>query len=438
MPKKLTKEECVRKIVEIHGERYSYLDFNEYKNNKQYIQIKCKKCGTITKLKINDHITHRRGCKHCYPLGNKPVKFRTTESFKEEATLIHNGKYDYSNTIFTKTGDTIKYVCPIHGEIEQIAKDHLSGRGCKYCAGVAPQTTEQFIEQARKMHSGKYTYTKTKYGKNNQEEVIITCPIHGDFRQTPNRHLQGNGCPTCGNVKRITTESFKERGTRIFNGKYDYTKTIVSGGNKSYVTITCPIHGDFQQKINHHLLGHGCFDCLPNKKKTTERFILEAQEVHGDYYDYSKFKYTGSKIPGVIICPIHGEFEQKPTEHLSGSGCQKCKSSHLETEVRILLQENNIEFKEQYNRQWLGLQRLDFYLPKYNIAIECQGIQHFQEVKHFGGEKTFKETQERDKRKLEKCNENGVKILYYSNLDIDYPYKVYTNTQELMKEIKGE
>lgn len=59
------------------------------------------------------------------------------------------------------------------------------------------------------------------------------------------------------------------------------------------------------------------------------------------------------------------------------------------------------------------MQSLDFYLPEYNIAIECQGVQHFEPREAFGGEENFKLTQERDLRKKQLCQENGVKLIYF-------------------------
>ena len=95
-------------------------------------------------------------------------------------------------------------------------------------------------------------------------------------------------------------------------------------------------------------------------------------------------------------------------------GCPSCKESKLEREIRLFLKDNNINFEYQKRFDWLGLQSLDFYLPEYNVAIECQGIQHFEPIDFFGGKKALKETLERDERKLQLCNENNVKLLYYS------------------------
>ena len=65
----------------------------------------------------------------------------------------------------------------------------------------------------------------------------------------------------------------------------------------------------------------------------------------------------------------------------------------------------------------LGSFSLDFYLPKYNVAIECQGGQHFQPIEHFGGWEEFKIVQERDRRKFELCKEHNIPIIYYSNIN---------------------
>ena len=74
-------------------------------------------------------------------------------------------------------------------------------------------------------------------------------------------------------------------------------------------------------------------------------------------------------------------------------------------------------------------------MPKYYIGIECQGIQHFEMVEYFGGEDGLKETQRRDREKKEICEKNNIKLLYYSNLHINYPYKVFEDKNELLIEI---
>ena len=112
--------------------------------------------------------------------------------------------------------------------------------------------------------------------------------------------------------------------------------------------------------------------------------------------------------------------------------------SRLEEEVSLLLKENNITFEEQKTFDWLKYKsnlRLDFYLPDYNIAIECQGKQHFEAIDIFGGNRNFQVTIERDKKKRELCQNNNITLLYYSHEKINFPYYVYTDKMELLQEI---
>ena len=102
---------------------------------------------------------------------------------------------------------------------------------------------------------------------------------------------------------------------------------------------------------------------------------------------------------------------------------------------------NNIKFIFQANKstlEWLDKLTLDFYLPDYNAAIECQGEQHFGRTKNtssiFTDEK-INQVKKRDKLKRQLCEDNEIKLLYYSNLKIEYPYHVFEDKNELLTEI---
>jgi len=121
-------------------------------------------------------------------------------------------------------------------------------------------TTEQFIEKSRRIHGDKYGYDKVEY-TNNKTKVVITCPIHGDFEQPPNAHLKGFGCNKCKRLKqKSNTKEFIRRANIVHNGKYNYDKTKYESAF-SKVIITCPIHGDFEQQASNHLSGRGCELC---------------------------------------------------------------------------------------------------------------------------------------------------------------------------------
>lgn len=124
--------------------------------------------------------------------------------------------------------------------------------------------------------------------------------------------------------KRLTTKEFIEKAKKVHGDKYDYSK--VGEIKMSLKTcIICPIHGEFWQEIGSHLKGCGCRMCaIEDRKSSKDNFSLKATVVHGGKYDYSKVEYMNAHTKVCIVCPIHGEFWQKPNGHLGGKGCPKC------------------------------------------------------------------------------------------------------------------
>jgi G:T-mismatch repair DNA endonuclease (very short patch repair protein) len=193
------------------------------------------------------------------------MKTKTTEQFIIDAKQKHGDKYDYSKVIYINSHTKITIICKIHNDFQQTPTDHLSVYGCIMCAGVKKKTTEQFTVEAKQKHGDKYDYSKVKY-INNKENIIITCKTHNlDFSQNPKVHLLGSGCQKCGdNTTRkklqMSTEIFIERANKIHNNKYLY-ENVVMNGVYYHVSIICKQHGDFLQKPTDHLSGCGCPKC---------------------------------------------------------------------------------------------------------------------------------------------------------------------------------
>ena len=281
------------------------------------------------------------------------------------------------------------------------------------------KTKEEFIKEATDKHEGKYDYSKVEY-VNSATKVCIICNEHGEFWQKASHHLSGHGCPKCGVKNRnekntLTKEEFVNNARKVHGDKYDYSK-VEYVNNRTKVCIKCSEHGEFWQKPSNHLSGNACPKCSNVYVPTKEEWVEKARRVHGDKYDYSKVDYVNAMIKVCIICHEHGEFCQIPNSHLNGSGCPKCNLSHLERSVMNYLDDIGITYDYQKCFVWLGRQTLDFYLPDYNVGIECQGEQHFFPVERFGGDKRFKKTLERDKRKKALCEEHGIKLLYFGNV----------------------
>lgn len=306
-------------------------------------------------------------------------------------------------------------------------------------------TKEVFIERAVGIHGKKYDYSKVVY-KNLHTKVCIICPVHGEFWQYPADHLNGHGCAKCfneekrGKGRQLTTEDFIIRAKEIHGNKYDYSKAIYKKYNEK-VCIVCPIHGEFWQTPNEHLSGSGCLRCSYEKRGnikrgTKEAFIEKAKEIHGNKYDYSKVNYETENVKVCIICPKHGEFWQTPHSHLNGRGCPSCNTSHVEDDISSFLIENKINFILHDRKTLRNGLELDFFLPTKKIAIECQGLQHFEPVEHFGGIVGYENRLKNDVLKRKMCKDMGIKIVYFSDLeDFIFPYDVLTDKEKLKEEI---
>jgi hypothetical protein len=291
-------------------------------------------------------------------------------------------------------------------------------------------TTEEFIKKAKIIHGYKYDYSLVNY-KNNSTKIKIVCVDHGVFEQSPNGHVSAkNGCSICAGNKNGNTKEFVKKAKDVHGDRYNYSK-VKYIGNKIKVVISCIKHGDFAQKPNQHLNGNGCPKCA-GVGRTTEDFIDDASEKHDNKYDYSKTAYERYDKPINIMCPIHGEFEQKPYIHLMGSGCQKCSESKGERKVALFLKKNNVNFEKQKtfddcrNIKTNRHLKFDFYLPDYNMCIEYDGEYHYEPWRLYFDKSVakvkFEEMKKRDNIKDKYCKGNDIRLLripYFELKNVD-------------------
>jgi len=310
-------------------------------------------------------------------------------------------------------------------------------------------TTQEFVERAKKVHGDKYDYSKVAY-KNSKKKVCIICPKHGEFWKNPIAHMNGGGCPECFEENRHLIRQkdktyFVEKAKKVHGDRYDYSKVIYTKA-KNKVVIICHEHGEFLQKPSMHLHGNGCpkcgiIKCSNSHKKSQETFIKEAINKWGNKYDYSKVEYDGAHKKVCIICPVHGEFWQEPDNHLRW-GCKSCRESLIEKHVQEFLDKNGFFYERQKTFSWLknkGHLKLDFFIDKFNIAIECQGEQHFECYRFEENDERLKARQKRDALKKTLCEQNGIKIIYYSELneyDTFMGEKMAKTDEELLNKIK--
>jgi len=215
-------------------------------------------------------------------------RISTTEAFIKKAKEIHGDIYDYTLSQYKHKSIKVKIICNIHGIFEQTPDHHLMGCNCQKCSSLIKKsnikkTSESFSNECNIKFNNKFDYSKFIYDGASKKGIIY-CPIHGYFKQTPSMHLKSKyGCPKCS--KLITNKKLK--------------------GNKNI-------------------------------------FTKDAKILHNNFYKYDKFDYINFHTKGSITCPIHGDFEQSPAKHLAHRGCPICSNKKRKNECALYIFYDNI------------------------------------------------------------------------------------------------
>ena len=323
--------------------------------------------------------------------------------FIKKSKLVHGEKYDYTSVLYVNNRTKVTILCKEHGEFTQTPYKHINMGQNCPKCMGFKKTNDDIINQFNLTHGDKYDYTSVNYEKSNKK-ITITCKEHGEFTQTPKDHLRGNGCPKCSGRNVSNVEIINELKS-FHNNRYKYNFI----NKKKKITITCEEHGEFYQSYNTHKKGHGCPKCSFEKNrlirtKSLNQFVDDANSVHGDRYDYSLVDYIRSRDKINIICKEHGTFNQTGESHLRGYGCPSCGDKYQKEIKNIFNLLNDNKIEFEINNNTiLNGKELDIYIKNKNLAIEYDGL--YWHCDKFKDKKYHLE-------KTIECEKKGVRLIH--------------------------
>ena len=420
-----TTEQFIKEANEKHNSFYNY-DKTVYTKSREQVLIGCpiKNHGYFLQI-ANDHL-NGSGCPKC--VGQN----KTTDELIEQFIEVHENVYNYDNVIYNGHSDKVQIWCYIHGLFLQTPTNHLQGYGCQQCANNQLKTKEQVIKEFNEKHNYCYLYDRFDF-VNMATKALIGCKVgdHGYFEQMPYSHKDGHGCNKC-KIQNLcrNIDDLKNEFNEIHDNKYDYSKFTIYENTGVKIPIICPYHGSFLQEPRVHLAGAGCRKCA-DKYKTQEQMIEAFIEKHNINFNYDKVVYVNYTTNVLIGCKKvenHGYFELTPSKHLSGSGCQKCNCFINQNEsINILEKLTNVEFKREQCPKFLKQLRYDCYNDTLKLALEYNGIQHYEFHDYFHRTyDKFTEQQKRDLLKIKLSKENGIFLIIV-------PYTENKNKKEFIK-----
>lgn len=382
--------ERISKVCEkVNCEFISFKD-GTWNGNETYLLCRCKECGNIFPIKYTNLI-NEKSCPKCKGGVLKPIeeilKNIENKCSQTNCSFLYFCDKEGNKTEYTNCNTFLKLKCNKCG-YEWYTSSYnnfirKNKHGCKKCAF-------KIIKEQQKKKIEDVVFTIEKICKD----------------------------------KNLSFLGFE-------NGSYENysTKLHIKCNKCGYEWF--PMYLNFIKKNN-------CKKCLGLLSLTKNELLEKFKKIHGNKYKYISIPNTTRNTILVIECEKHGIFNQTIDKHLEGQGCPKCNQSHLEKDIEILLTENQVKFEYDKYYDFLNNMQLDFYIPSLNFAIECQGEQHFKPIKYFGGEREFFKRKENDLIKKQLCKECGIKLIYYSNLGINYPYEVYEDKEDILNIIKNE
>ena len=239
---------------------------------------------------------------------------------------------------------------------------------------------ESFLVKARVCHGDKYDYTNTIY-INSKDKVRIICPLHGEFLQSPCKHIRGQGCVSCN--RNLVKLNIVEGILNTLQGSVISSYEVPEGNLTLHTRVSCicTCGETFYPQVRKLSKERkaGCTKCLKGlSKNTSEYWIPLFKEKWGGRYSYEKFESVGANKPCTITCRLHGDFTTTPSKHKLRSGCPSCANINAKFDNLTLAK----RYKDSYSTDTCYLYLLKLETENtFKVGISKQPHERFLKLK---------------------------------------------------------
>lgn len=401
----ITKEDAIQFLTEKHNGRYSYKIDTDLVRSHDKIGIICHKHG----LFYQEYRNHAKGagCKHCANIEKNEKKALTTEEFIKRASEAHNGKYSYEKTKYINSSTKIIVTCPEHGDFEIAPIKHLYAKhGCRKCS-MKFSSSEEFIQECRKIHGDSLLYDRINY-KNTNTKVVVGCKKHGYFEKYPYQLLnRKEGCPYCGREElfkklKLSKEEYIKRYYSRHGERYDLSNITYIGSNE-YINVYCSEkytngkeHGYFKILASNLMHGYGCPICAKRKKQSNGQHSIYELIENYDYSVTPNFRLKNRKEIDILVKDLNIGFEydgiywHSELKHNSDYHINKTNTALSENIQLYHIFEDEWECKQEIVksriRSIIGRVNNKIYARKCEVhEIDSKILKEFLETNHLQG-----------------------------------------------------
>lgn len=352
----MTKGEFINKAKQVHEIKYDYSLIPSIIHTHEQVEIICPIHGKFTQ-EVRGHLKGQN-CPKCAREISASKRQYTLEEFITKANIKHNFYYTYDKVQYQRSDIPIIITCPKHGDFKQAPRDHLRGQGCADCAAEKghpskKKDTQTFIRQARVIHHDYYDYSKVIY-QGKDTPIVIICPKHGEFKQTPHMHLSGQGCWRC----RAHLSLFE-------NEVRDYIKSIEC--NAEFGVRHVLSHFEIDVYSPHTKIGFECDGVYWHSDKNKPKY----------YHINKTFEAEKQGIQLIHIFEDEWEYKRDICKSLIAKVLGTCPNKIAQHHAKLIIHEEVKQFLEQ--NSLIGYQEATLHIGLYTPTNDLVAVESFND-----------------------------------------------------------